>query len=78
MDLHLISKLSLDNNRTWTELEEVLKQKDLVDVPLPDQWKIKFLATFLAQRQELHYSEAAADENRLTELIDKSLHNLGS
>ena len=55
-----------------TELKEVLKQKDLVDVPLPDQWRIKFLATLLAQRQELHYSGASDEENRLTELI----HNL--
>ena len=53
----------------YFELKEALKQNEMVDVPILDQWRIKYLDTLLAQRQELHYVGATVEEERVAELI---------
>ena len=53
----------------YFELKEALKQNEMVDVPILDQWRIKYLDTLLSQRQELHYIGASVEEERVAELI---------
>ena len=58
----------------WTcsssQLKKMLNQKEQVMVPLQDKWRVQYLGTLLAQRQELHYLGAEEQEKQLTELID--------
>ena len=51
------------------ELKKSLEQKEQVTVDLQDKWRIKYLATLLAQRQELHYVGDTEEKDRLNELI---------
>ena len=52
------------------ELKEVLKKNEVVDSPMMDQWRVNYLATLLAQRQELHYIGATVEEDRVAELVN--------
>ena len=52
------------------ELKKILHEKVQVPVPVQDRWRLQYLATLLAQRQELHYMGAVDEEEKLTVLID--------
>ena len=52
------------------ELKKMLHEKVQVPVPVQDRWRLQYLATLLAQRQELHYMGAVDEEEKLTVLID--------
>ena len=49
------------------QLKEAFKQKEQVTVLMEDMWRVKYLATLLSQRQELHYIGATEQRNRLCE-----------
>ena len=52
------------------ELKMMLHENEQVPVPGQDRWRLQYLATLLAQRQELHYLGAVEEEEKLTLLID--------
>ena len=52
------------------ELKKTLHEKEQVPVPEQDRWRLQYLGTLLAQRQELHYLGAVEEEEKLTTLID--------
>ena len=52
------------------ELKVMLSKKELVTVPNQDAWRVKYLATLLAQRQELHYIGDTVQRDTLSDLIN--------
>ena len=52
------------------KLKKTLHEKEQVPVPEQDKWRLQYLGTLLAQRQELHYLGAVEEEEKLTLLID--------
>ena len=57
----------------------MLHQKEQVMVPMQDKWRVQYLGTLLAQRQELAYMGEDEEEKQIAELIESLCINwLGS
>ena len=52
------------------QLKMQLRQKELVMVSTQDKWRVQYLCTLLAQRQELHYLGADEEKAKVADLID--------
>ena len=64
---------------TSSQLKKMLHQKEQVMVPMQDKWRVQYLGTLLAQRQELAYMGEDEEEKQVAELIESlSINWLGS
>ena len=52
------------------KLKIKLRQKEQVMVSTQDKWRVQYLCTLLAQRQELHYLGADEEKAKVADLID--------
>ena len=55
---------------TSSQLKKMLHQKEQVMVPMQDKWRVQYLGTLLAQRQELAYMGEDEEEKQVAELIE--------
>ena len=55
---------------TSSHLKMMLHQNEQVMVPMEDKWRVQYLVTLLAQRQELSYMGEDEAEKQVTELIE--------
>ena len=76
-NLWLVQELS--NLNPWTatsrRLKTALQTEELVDVPVPDRWRLPYLSSLLRQRGEAHYLAMEEEEQRLDELINSLVIN---
>jgi hypothetical protein len=77
-NLWLVQELS--NLNPWTatsrRLKTALQTEELVDVPVPDRWRLPYLSSLLRQRGEAHYLAMEEEEQRLDELINSLVINI--
>ena len=53
------------------KLKQVLHQQEMVEIPKVDRWRLKYLSTLLAQKQELYYMGFNEESmSHVTTLID--------
>ena len=53
-----------------SKLKVKLVNRELIDVPRQDEWRVKYLCRLLEQRQEYHYLGEVEQVNQVTDLID--------
>ena len=71
-NIHLVEEASGLSvwSSTTAQVRRALIEKETVEVPLEDQWRVPYLRRLLEQRLQFHYSADKENETRVQTLID--------